>query len=63
MFIIHPLAAKTNKVADFQHISMENYVSKAHTEGIFCVLCTLRADSHIACRAHAVPLPRRAARV
>jgi hypothetical protein len=41
MFITHPLAANTDKVADFLHISMESYVPKAHTEGIFCVLYTL----------------------
>ena len=32
---------RVNKVADFQYSSMENFVCKAHTEGIFCVLCTL----------------------
>jgi hypothetical protein len=46
MLIIHPLAAHTDKVADFQHNSMEHYISKAYTEGIHCVLYTLRWIPH-----------------
>lgn len=42
MFIIHPLATHADEVADFQRISMEPYISKAHSEGIFCVLYILK---------------------
>jgi hypothetical protein len=42
MSIIHPLAAHTEKVADFQNVSLEHCIRKAHAEGISCVLYTLR---------------------
>jgi len=46
MSIIHPLAAHTDKVADFRHVSLEHCISKAHAEGIFCVLYTLRTITY-----------------
>jgi hypothetical protein len=39
------------------------YVEECHVDGLYQqTVGSVKADSHIACRAHAVPLPCRAAK-